>query len=42
MTKHDQPKVAPRVVEVEDYTFMGRNGPVRLTELFCDKYLLVV
>jgi predicted dithiol-disulfide oxidoreductase (DUF899 family) len=30
------------MVEVEDYTFTGPEGPVRLTELFGDKYLLLV
>jgi predicted dithiol-disulfide oxidoreductase (DUF899 family) len=78
MDKHDQPAVAPPVVdraafdaalaeqvgrekevtrhgdrvsaarrrlprvEVEDYAFTGPDGPVRLTELFGDGYLLLV
>lgn len=30
------------MVEVADYAFTGPDGPVRLTELFGDKYLLLV
>lgn len=30
------------MVEVEDYVFAGPDGPVRLTELFGDRYLLLV
>ena len=30
------------MVEVEDYTFTGPDGPVRLTELFAGMYLLLV
>ncbi|MCB0894509.1 MAG: DUF899 family protein [Nocardioidaceae bacterium] len=30
------------MLEVEDYEFAGRDGPVRLTELFGDTYLLLV
>jgi predicted dithiol-disulfide oxidoreductase (DUF899 family) len=30
------------MVEVEDYTFTGPDGPVRLTELFGNTYLLMV
>lgn len=30
------------MVEVEDYVFTGPDGPVRLSELFGDKYLLLV
>lgn len=30
------------MVEVQDYTFAGVDGPVRLTELFGDTYLLLV
>jgi predicted dithiol-disulfide oxidoreductase (DUF899 family) len=30
------------MVEVPDYRFAGPHGPVTLTELFGDKYLLLV
>lgn len=30
------------MVEVQDYEFTGENGPVRLSELFEDRYLLLV
>lgn len=46
VTRHNDRVSASRrrlpMVEVEDYTFVGPDGPVRLTELFGDKYLLVV
>ena len=46
VTRHDDRVSASRrrlpMVEVEDYEFSGPDGPVRLTELFGDHYLLVV
>lgn len=46
VTRHNDRVSASRrrlpMVEVKDYSFTGPNGPVRLTELFGDKYLLVV
>lgn len=46
VTRHNDRVSASRrrlpMVEVEDYVFTGPNGPVRLTELFGNKYLLVV
>ncbi|QUH00715.1 DUF899 family protein [Saccharopolyspora erythraea] len=46
VTRHNDQVSASRrrlpMVEVQDYTFTGPNGPVRLTELFGNKYLLVV
>ena len=46
VTRHNDRVSASRrrmpMVEVEDYTFAGPDGPVRLTELFDDRYLLVV
>ena len=46
VTRHNDRVSAQRrrlpMVEVEDYTFAGPDGPVRLTELFGDKYLLMV
>jgi len=46
VTRHgDRVSAARRrlpMVEVEDYTFAGPDGPVTLTELFGDRYLLLV
>ncbi len=46
VTRHNDRVSASRrrlpMVEVMDYSFTGPNGPVRLTELFGDKYLLMV
>lgn len=46
VTRHNDRVSASRrrlpMVEVKDYSFTGPNGPVRLTELFGDRYLLVV
>ena len=46
VTRHNDRASAMRrrlpMVEVEDYTFTGTTGPVRLTDLFGDKYLLLV
>jgi predicted dithiol-disulfide oxidoreductase (DUF899 family) len=46
VTRHGDRVSASRrrlpMVEVEDYTFAGPDGPVRLTELFGDHYLLLV
>lgn len=46
VTRHaDRVSAARRrlpMVEVEDYEFTGRGGPVRLTELFGDHYLLLL
>lgn len=46
VTRHNDRASASRrrlpMVEVENYSFAGPDGPVRLTELFGDKYLLVV
>ena len=46
VTRHNDRVSASRrrlpMVEVKDYSFTGPNGPVRLTELFGDKYLLMV
>jgi predicted dithiol-disulfide oxidoreductase (DUF899 family) len=46
VTRHDDRVSASRrrlpMVEVEDYTFSGPDGPVKLTDLFDDKYLLLV
>ena len=46
VTRHNDRVSASRrrlpMVEVKDYSFTGPNGPVRLTELSGDKYLLVV
>lgn len=46
VTRHNDRVSASRrrlpMVEVEDYSFTGPDGPVRLTELFGDKYLLLV
>ncbi len=46
VTRHNDRVSASRrrlpMVEVEDYTFTGPDGPVRLTELFGDTYLLLV
>lgn len=46
LTRHgDRVSAARRrlpMVEVEDYEFTGPHGPVRLSELFGDKYLLLV
>lgn len=46
VTRHNDRVSASRrrlpMVEVEDYTFADSNGPVRLTELFGDMYLLLV
>lgn len=46
VTRHNDRVSALRrrlpMVEVTDYTFTGPNGPVKLTELFEDKYLLLV
>ena len=46
VTRHNDRVSAGRrrlpMVEVADYTFTGPNGPVRLSELFGDTYLLVL
>jgi predicted dithiol-disulfide oxidoreductase (DUF899 family) len=46
VTRHGDRASASRrrlpMVEVPDYRFAGPRGPVRLTELFGDKYLLLV
>ena len=46
VTRHNDRVSASRrrlpMVEVEDYPFTGPDGPVRLTELFGDRYLLLV
>ncbi|MGI8665220.1 MAG: DUF899 family protein [Jatrophihabitans sp.] len=46
VTRHNDRVAASRrrlpMVEVTDYSFTGPDGPVRLTELFGDKYLLLV
>ena len=46
VTRHDDRVSASRrrlpMVEVEDYTFAGPDGPVRLTELFQGRHLLMV
>lgn len=46
VTRHNDRVSASRrrlpMVEVPDYTFAGPGGPVTLTELFGDKYLLLV
>lgn len=46
LTRHNDRVSARRrrlpMVEVEDYTFTGPDGPVRLTELFGNEYLLLV
>lgn len=46
VTRHNDRVSASRrrlpMVEVEDYTFTGADGPVRLTELFGDRYMLLV
>lgn len=46
VTHHDDDVSARRrrlpMVEVEDYTFTGPDGPVRLTELFAGQHLLLV
>ncbi|MGW1676099.1 DUF899 family protein [Saccharopolyspora sp. NPDC002376] len=46
VTRHNDRVAASRrrlpMVEVDDYVFTGPDGLVRLTELFGDKYLLVV
>lgn len=46
VTRHNDRVSASRrrlpMVEVEDYSFAGPTGPVKLTELFGDKYLLLV
>lgn len=46
VTRHGDRVSASRrrlpMVEVEDYVFDGPEGPVRLTELFGDQYLLLV
>ncbi|MFY0406747.1 DUF899 family protein [Solicola sp. PLA-1-18] len=46
LTRHgDRVSAARRrlpMVEVDDYVFAGPDGPVRLTELFGDHYLLLV
>ncbi|NYJ73101.1 DUF899 family protein [Allobranchiibius huperziae] len=46
VTRHDDRVSAARrrlpMVQVEDYVFAGRCGPVRLVELFGDRYLLLV
>ncbi|TWF91634.1 DUF899 family protein [Saccharopolyspora dendranthemae] len=46
VTRHNDRVSAGRrrlpMVEVPDYTFTGPSGPVRLTELFGDGYLLLV
>lgn len=46
VTRHNDLAAAARrrlpMVEVADYEFFGQDGPIRLTELFGDKYLLLV
>lgn len=46
VTRHNDRVSAQRrrlpMVEVQDYVFAGPDGPVRLTELFGDRYLLLV
>jgi predicted dithiol-disulfide oxidoreductase (DUF899 family) len=46
VTRHNDRASAARrrlpMTPVEDYVFTGTDGPVRLTELFGDRYLLVV
>lgn len=46
VTRHNDRVSAARrrlpMVEVDDYTFTGPDGAVRLSELFGDKYLLIV
>jgi predicted dithiol-disulfide oxidoreductase (DUF899 family) len=46
VTRHNDRVSASRrrlpVVEVQDYPFMGPDGPIMLTELFGDHYLLLV
>ena len=46
VTRHGDRVSASRrnlpMVEVADYTFTGPNGPVRLSDLFADRYLLLV
>ena len=46
VTRHgDQVSASRRnlpMIEVDDYTFTGPRGPVRLTDLFADTYLLLV
>lgn len=46
VTRHNDRVAAARrrlpMVAVDDYTFTGAEGPVRLTELFGDHYLLLV
>jgi len=46
VTRHNDRVSATRrrlpMVEVQDYTFTAPEGPVRLTELFGEKYLLLV
>src|SRR6478736_791976 len=46
VTRHNDRVSAGRrrlpMVEVEDYSFTEADGPVRLTEFFGDKYLLLV
>lgn len=46
VTRHNDRVSASRrrlpMVEVEDYSFTGKDGPVRLSELFGDTYLLLV
>jgi len=46
VTRHNDRASASRrrlpMVEVTDYSFAGPDGPVKLTELFGDRYLLLV
>lgn len=46
LTRHGDRVAAARrrlpMVQVDDYEFTGVDGPVRLTELFGDRYLLLV
>ncbi len=46
VTRHNDRVSAARrrlpMVEVENYTFMGRNGPTTMLDLFGDHYLLLV
>lgn len=46
VTRHNDAASASRrrlpMVEVDDYTFAGPDGPIRLSELFGDRYLLMV
>lgn len=46
VTRHNDRVSAARrrlpMVEVSDYSFAGPDGPVTLTELFADRYLLMV